>query len=137
MFLDFFIDIYIICINTIHNNYSCTYMYKPSLGCCPVTMAVGETTSGKSALKHMVSQSSAEFVVSHLTKTKISLGWDDPTHASILKRPLVCEFDGIGTQTHERGVKKPETSLLLTVNFMLEDDIKQTKEITNRQRAFT
>ena len=108
-------------------------MYKPSLGSCPVAMAVGETTSGKStALKlickllglHLVSQSSAEFVVSHLTKTTIPLGWDDPTHASVLKRPLVCVFDGIGTQTHERGVEKPETSLLLTVNFKLEDDIR-------------
>ena len=69
-------------------------MCKPSLGSCPVAMAVGETTSGKSTVLklickllslHMVSQSSAEFVVSHLTKTTIPLGWDDPTHASVLK----------------------------------------------------
>jgi hypothetical protein len=96
-------------------------------------MAVGEPSSGKStALKlidrlfglHLVSQSSAEFVVSDLTKTTIPICWDDPTHASVLKRPLVCVFDGIGTQTHDRGVEIPETTFLLTVNFKLEDDLR-------------
>ena len=94
-------------------------------------MAVGETASGKStALKlitkllglNMVSQSSSEYVVSKLMKTTIPLCWDDPTHSTLVKKPLVCVFDGIGTQTHDRGHEVPQTFLLLTVNFRLEDD---------------
>ena len=109
------------------------WVWFDSTGSCPVAMAVGETASGKStALKlitkllglHMVSQSSAEFVVSDLTKTTIPLCWDDPTHSTLLKRPLVCVFDGIGTQTHDRGVAVLETSFLLTVNFQLDDDTR-------------
>ena len=91
-----------------------------------MSTAVGDTSSGKStALKvisnligmQMVSQSSGQFVVSDLTRSSIPLSWDDPTHPSILRTPLVSVFEGIGNQTQERG--KPLTTFLLTVNFNL------------------
>lgn len=102
-------------------------------GSCPVPTAVGETASGKStALRliakligmQMVSQSSGEFIVSDLTKTTIPLCWDDPTHPSILRQPLVSVFNGLGNQTHGRGNERPKTSFLLTVNFKLDDDLR-------------
>jgi hypothetical protein len=101
--------------------------------CCPVTTAVGETASGKStALKvtsklmgmQIVSQSSGQFVISELTRCSIPLCWDDPTHPSILRTPLVSVFEGLGNQTKERGSEKPLTSFVLTVNFKLDDDLR-------------
>ena len=95
--------------------------------------AVGETASGKStALRliakligmQMVSQSSGEFIVSDLTKATIPLFWDDPTHPSILRQSLVSVFNGLRNQTHGRGNEIPKTSLLLTVNFKLDDDLR-------------
>ena len=104
------------------------------LGSCPVATAVGEISSGKStALKlvaehvigmHKVSQSSGEFVVSFLKRTTFPLGWDDPTHQSSTRRPLVSVFNGLGNQTQERGSETPRTSFLLTVNFKMEDDMR-------------
>ena len=99
------------------------------IGSCPVAMAVEETASRKpTALKFitkllglpMVSESSAEFVVSDLKKITLPLCWDDPMHATLLKRPFVCVFDGIGTQTHDRSVKVPKMAFLLTVNLKLD-----------------
>jgi len=98
-----------------------------------VATAIGATTSGKSTALHLISkllglqkvcQSSAEFVVSDLAKTSIPLCWDDPTHSSILTRPLMCVFNGLGNQTHERGHKEPQTTFLLTVNFTMNDDMR-------------
>ena len=98
-----------------------------------MSTAVGDTSSGKStALKviskligmQMVSQSSGQFVVSDLTRSSIPLSWDDPTHPSILRTPLVSVFEGIGNQTQERGSEKPLTTFLLTVNFKLDDDLR-------------
>ncbi len=99
------------------------------LGQCPVTTAVGEISSGKSTALNViakllglqvVSQSSPEYVLTGLTKRGIPLCWDDPTHPSMLKKPLVSVYNGIGTQTQERGYEKPETTFLLTFNFKLQ-----------------
>ena len=73
---------------------------------------------------HSVSQSSAEFVISEVTKSTIPTCWDDPTHASVLHSPLVSVFNGLGNQTQERGDEKPLTTFLLTVNFKMSDDMR-------------
>jgi hypothetical protein len=110
----------------------CTASYYFT-GSCPVSTAVGDTASGKStALKlisklmglQTVSQSSGEFIVSDLTKTTLPLCWDDPTHPSILRQPLVSVFNGLGNQTQGRGNEKPLTSFLLTINFKMDDDMR-------------
>jgi hypothetical protein len=103
------------------------------IGCCPVSTAIGDLASGKStALRviskmmgmHMVSQSSGEFVASDLSKTTIPLSWDDPTHPSLLRQPLVSAFNGLGSQTKLRGNEIPLTSFLLTINFKMDDDMR-------------
>ena len=73
---------------------------------------------------HMVSQSSGEFIVSGLVNTTFPLCWDDPASPSLVRQPLVSTFDGLGSQTQERGDEKPMTSFLLTVNFKLDADMR-------------
>ena len=106
------------------------YLY---LGCCPVATAIGAISSGKStaldvisALQglHVVSQSSGEYVCSALTKTTVPLSWDDPSHASLVNKPLMAVFNGHGQQTVERGNEKPLTSFILTINFKMDDDMR-------------
>jgi hypothetical protein len=95
------------------------------LGSCPVATAlklVAELIG-----MHKVSQSSGEFVVSFLKRTTFPLGWDDPTHQSSTRRPLVSVFNGLGNQTQERGSETPRASFLLTVNFKMEDDMRYAK----------
>ena len=72
----------------------------------------------------IVSQSSGKFIVTDLTKSTIPLCWDDPTHPSILRQPLVSVFNGLGNQTQGRGNEKPLTSFLLTINFKMDDDMR-------------
>jgi hypothetical protein len=80
------------------------------IDCCPVTIADGDTASGKStALKvvsklmglQMVSQSSGQFVILELMWCSIPLSWDNPTHPSILQTSLVSVFEGLRNQTKE------------------------------------
>ena len=73
----------------------------------------------------MVFQLSGKFVILELTRCSIPLSWDDPTHPSILRIPLVLVFEGLGNQTKEQGSEKPLTSFLSTVNFKLDDDLRQ------------
>ena len=80
---------------------------------------------------HMVSQSSGEFVCSDLAKSTIPLSWDDPTHPTILRQPLVSVFNGIGNQTKGRGNERPLTSFLLTINFKTDDDMRQVASCIN------
>ena len=103
------------------------------IGSCPVANAIGATSSGKSTSLnliskllglHRVSQSSSEYVVTELTKTTVPLSWDDPTLPSLVTRPLMCVFNGLGNQTHERGHEEPQTTFLLTVNFTLTNDMR-------------
>ena len=95
--------------------------------------AIGATASGKStALQcvskllgmNVVSQSSGEYVCSNLAKSTIPLSWDDPTHPSIVRQPLVSVFNGYGSQTKGRGNEKPLMSFILTVNFKMDDDMR-------------
>ena len=73
---------------------------------------------------HVVCQSSPEYVLTAMAKTSMPLCWGDPTHPSMLKKPLVSVYNGIGTQTHERGYEKPETTFLLTVNYKLDNSMR-------------
>ena len=102
-------------------------------GCCPVATGIGAISSGKSTALdviramlglHVVSQSSGEYVCSALTKTTIPLSWDDPTHASLVNKPLMSVFNGHGQQTVGRGNEKPLTSFILTINFKMDDDMR-------------
>ncbi|CAB3991482.1 Hypothetical predicted protein [Paramuricea clavata] len=110
-----------------------------TIKCCPAASAVGDTSSGKSTAltlvgklmgMHMVSQSSGEFIISDLTKSTIPLCWDDPTHPSILRSPLVSVFNGHGSQTQERGDEKPLTTFLLAINFELKGDMRSFERTT-------
>ncbi|CAB3985928.1 Hypothetical predicted protein [Paramuricea clavata] len=119
-----------------------TFHYNKIISCigaCPVPTAIGHPSSGKStALKiicelagmHMISQSSGEFVVSGLVNTTIPLCWDDPALPSMVSQPLVAVFNGLGSQTQQRGCEKPLTSFLLTVNFKLDSDMRSFERTT-------
>ena len=102
-------------------------------GCCPVATGIDAISSGKSTALgviramlglHVVSQLSGEYVCSALTKTTIPLSWDDPTHASLVNKPLMTVFNGHGQQTVGRGNEKPLTSFILTINFKMDDDMR-------------
>jgi len=102
-------------------------------GSCPAPMAVGETTSGKTTSLEVIhkliggnylSQSSGEYVMSELVKSSFPVYWDDPAHASNLRKVLVSTFQGGGKQTKGGGHELPLTTFLMTVNFSLDDDMR-------------
>ena len=93
-------------------------------------MAVGETASGKSTAIKVIqqllggvflSQSSGESVATELVKSTLPVYWDDPAHPNTLKKVLVSTFQGGRKQTKTSRNEVPLTTLLVTVNFSLDD----------------
>ena len=100
---------------------------------CSAPMAVGDTASGKSTALRLIykllggtfiSQSSGESVASELVKSTLPVYWDDPSHATTVKKLLVATFQGGGKQTKASGSEVPHSTFLLTVNFSLADDMR-------------
>lgn len=98
-------------------------------------MAVGHTASGKSTclkiIQHLLggggvflSQSSGESVSTELIRSTLPVYWDDPAHPKTLKKVLVSTFQGGGKQTKTSGNEVPLTTFLITVNFSLDDDMR-------------
>ena len=98
-------------------------------------MAVGHTASGKSTCIKIIqpllggggvflSQSSGESVSTELIRSTLPVYWDDPAHPKTLKKVLVSTFQGGGKQTKTSGNEVPLTTFLITVNFSLDDDMR-------------
>lgn len=97
-------------------------------------MAVGETASGKSTslllIKKLlggtlISQSSGESIMSKLVKSSYPVYWDDPTHPNTLRKVHVSTLQGGGKQTKGGGHELPRTTFIMTVNFTLDEDMRQ------------